>query len=67
MSYDLYPESQWYNAANNADIILLPKPDISYLSMKTLIEIHHEGGDRACPTDRLCAERDEDIVPFLEL
>jgi len=32
-----------YNAAHNADIIIIPKPDISYLSMKTLIEVHQEG------------------------
>jgi hypothetical protein len=29
--------------AHNADIIIIPKPDISYLSMKTLIEVHREG------------------------
>ena len=43
MSCDLYLESQWYNAAHYADIIIIPKPDIAYLIMKTLIEIHREG------------------------
>ena len=28
---------------HNADVIIIPKPDISYLSMKTLIEVHREG------------------------
>jgi len=43
MPGDLYRELQRYNAAHNADIIIIPKPDISYLSMKTLIEVHREG------------------------
>jgi hypothetical protein len=28
---------------HNADIIIIPKPALSYLSMKTLIEVHREG------------------------
>ena len=28
---------------HNADIIIMLKPDISYQSMKTLIEVHREG------------------------
>jgi len=36
-------EPPGYDAAHNADIIIIPKPDISYLSMKTLIEVHQEG------------------------
>jgi len=40
---NLYQESQGYNAAHNADIIIIPKPAISCLSRKTLIEIHREG------------------------
>ena len=36
-------EPPGYNAAHNADIIIIPKPEISYLSMKTLIEVHQEG------------------------
>jgi len=30
-------------ATHEADIIIILKPDISYLSMKTLIEVHQEG------------------------
>jgi len=29
--------------AHEADMIIIPKTDISYLSMKTLIEVHREG------------------------
>jgi predicted RNase H-like HicB family nuclease len=39
----LYLEPLWYNAAHNADIIIIPKPALSYLSMKTLIEVHRKG------------------------
>jgi len=28
---------------HNADISIIPKPALSYLSMKTLIEVHREG------------------------